>query len=345
MRTWRLAIAGFGTVGRGAAERLAAAQGELRAYGCDARIVGVLDPQVGSVLRPEGLDPERLLAMAAAGESLSVYPGGEPVDGLDAAIDRAEIDVLFEATPTDLKTGGVGLEHVRQALTAGIHVATTNKGPIVLDYPALSQLAAEHGVQLRCEGTVMSGTPLLNVCEGGLAGAGVTGVRGILNGTCNFMLSRMEDGADYDAALREAQELGYAETDPAGDVEGWDAAAKVAILGNLVLGASLTLADVAREGIAGVSRGDIDRARDAGRRLRLVGAVGMRDGVVVDPRVGVEELELDDPLAAVRGAGNLLTIDTDALGAVSIAGPGAGKAATGHALVADLVAIHRTATP
>jgi homoserine dehydrogenase len=191
----------------------------------------------------------------------------------------------------------------------------------------------------------MSGTPLLNVCEGGLAGAGVTGVRGILNGTCNFILSRMEDGADYDDALREAQELGYAETDPAGDVEGWDAAAKVAILGNLVLGGSLTLADVAREGIDNVSRDDVDRAVASGRRLRLVGSVSTRDGSVVDPRVGVEELELDDPLAAVRGADNLLTFDTEALGAVSIGGPGAGKAATGHALIADLVSIHRTSSP
>jgi homoserine dehydrogenase len=151
----------------------------------------------------------------------------------------------------------------------------------------------------------------------------------------------MEDGIDYDEALAEAQQLGYAETDPSGDVEGWDAAAKVAILGNIVLGGALTLADVAREGIVGIGKGDVRSAARQGTRLRLVGSVRTVDGAVVDPKVTVEELPLDDPLAAVRGPGNLLTFETEALGAVSIAGPGAGKAATGHALIADLIAIQR----
>lgn len=338
-------LVGFGTVGQGVAERVRDAGAELAAAGIDVRLIGVVDPVLGSVADESGMDPVALLDAVARRGSLADFPGTRLSDGGAAAIEALAADVVFEMTPTNLRDAEPGLSHVRTALGAGRHVVTTNKGPVALAWPELEALARENGVQLRCEGTVMSGTPLLNVCEGGLAGAGVTAVRGILNGTCNFMLSRMEDGADYDDALHEAQALGYAETDPAGDVEGWDAAAKVAILGNLVLDGSLRLTDVAREGIDGVSRDDIDRASAAGRRLRLVGAVGKGDGSVINPRVGVEALELDDPLAAVRGAGNLLTFETDALGAVSIAGPGAGKAATGHALIADLVAIHRSAAP
>jgi len=342
MRTWRVLLVGFGTVGQGVAERLRDGAHELKAAGLDARIVGVIDPALGSITNAAGLDPSRLLDLASQG-SLGSYPDAMPVEGGAEAIAAIDSDVVFEMTPTNLVDGGLGIGHVRAALSAGRHVATTNKGPVALAWPELSELARANNVHLRCEGTVMSGTPLLNVCDGGLAGAGVHGVRGILNGTCNFVLSRMEDGVEYDEALAEAQALGYAETDPSGDVEGWDAAAKVAILGNLVLGGSLTLADVSREGIVGIGKGDVRSAARQGTRLRLVGSVRSVDGVVVDPQLRVEELPLDDPLAAVSGADNLLTFETEALGPVSIAGPGAGKAATGHALIADLLAIQRQA--
>jgi len=343
VKTWRVLLLGFGTVGQGVAERLRDGATELAAAGLDVQIVGVIDPALGSIAHAAGLDPGRLLDLVARHGSLRDYPDATPVDSGVEAIESIDADVVFEMTPTNLVDGGPGLEHVRAALAAGRHVATTNKGPVALAWTELSELAQANDVQLRCEGTVMSGTPLLNVCDGGLAGAGVYSVRGILNGTCNFVLSRMEDGVDYDEALAEAQQLGYAETDPSGDVDGWDAAAKVAILGNIVLGGDLTLSDVSREGIVGIGEGDVRSAAQQGTRLRLVGSVRAVDGVVVDPKVGVEELPFDDPLAQVRGPANLLTFETEALGPVSIAGPGAGKAATGHALIADLIAIQRQA--
>ncbi len=341
MKTWRVLLLGFGTVGQGVAERLRDGATELAAGGLDARIVGVIDPALGSIASAEGLDPGQLLDLANRSGSLRDYPGATLAGSGADAIEAIDADVVFEMTPTNLVDGGPGLQHVRTALGLGRHVATTNKGPVALAWSELAELARANDVQLRCEGTVMSGTPLLNVCDGGLAGAGVYGVRGILNGTCNFVLSRMEAGVDYDEALAEAQELGYAETDPSGDVEGWDAAAKVAILGNLVLGGALTLSDVSREGIVGIGKGDVRSAARQGTRLRLVGSVRAVDGTVVEPKVGVEELSLDDPLAAVCGPANLLTFETEALGPVSIAGPGAGRAATGHALIADLLTIHR----
>lgn len=343
MRTWRVLLAGCGTVGAGAIERLQSASAELAGHGCDVSIVGVLDPARGSVVRGDGLEPGRLLQMLGSGTSLAGYPGGEPVDGLEQALQRVRADVLFEATPTDLTTGGAGLAHVRAALAAGLHVCTTNKGPVALAWPELREIAAAKGVQLRCEGTVMSGTPVLNLAEVGLAAAGVQAIRGVLNGTCNFILTRMEEGADYDEALRQAQDLGFAETDPRGDVEGFDAAAKVCILANLVLGAGLSLADVHRQGIVDLDPAAVRAAPAAGEHWRLVGEVRrIGDGwrASVQPR----RLPVDDPLARVQGVANLVAFESEALGTVTVSGPGAGAAPTGHALVADLLAVHRAAS-
>lgn len=334
----RLILVGFGTVGRGVAECLIAAASELGRRGFEARVVAVIDPVVGSVVRPAGLDLRRLLQMADDGEPLDRHPDAETVDELGALLDADVADVLVELTPTNLSTGEPGLGHVRAALAARLHVVTTNKGPIALAYPELEVAARAGGVELRFEGTVMSGTPVLSLCERGLAGAGLAGFRGVLNGTCNFMLSRMEEGVSYGEALEEAQRHGYAEADPSGDVDGWDAAAKALILANCVLGADLRLDDVERRGIGELSAEAVRAALDDGETWRLVarverGADGWRAAV------GPETVPRSSPLGGLTGPGNMLVLATDALGDVVISGPGAGRRATGHAVVADLVAI------
>jgi len=339
-RVWRLLLLGFGTVGQGVAARLRAAASELLGHGCVPRIVGVVDPVLGSVACVDGLDPGQLLEMVAAGTPLSSYAGARSLGDALEAIESVDADIVLEMTPTNLRTGEPGLGHVRRALELGRHVCTTNKGPVALAWRELSRLAGANGVQLRCEGTVLSGTPVFGLVEGGLAGAGVESVRGVVNGTCNFMLGEMEAGRSYDEALGEAQRLGYAETDPSGDVEGWDAAAKIAILGNLVLGADLSLGDVERRGIVDLDSTEVQAAVARGRRWRLVGGVGRSEQgwrAFVEPRL----LDAGDPLATVSGPTNLLVFDTEALGEVTIIGPGAGREATGHALISDLLAIHR----
>lgn len=338
----RTLLVGFGTVGRGLARCLIDAAPEMRAVGLEPRVVGVVDPVTGSVARDAGLDPARLLAMAEAGEDLGGYPEGRSLEDAVTAIRSVDADVVLEMTPTDLRSGGAGLEHVRAALGAGRHVATTNKGPVALAWTELSELAREHHVQLRCEGTVLSGTPVLNLHEAGLRGAGLRSVRGVLNGTCNFILGEMEAGKSYAEGLAEAQRRGYAETDPGGDVDGWDAAAKVTILANLLLDAGVGLDAVRRTGISGLDAERVREAPSLGRRWKLVGeARPDGDGweLVVEPR----ELPDRDPLARVEGPGNVVVFETRALGEVSIYGPGAGREATGHALISDLLAIHGSA--
>ena len=256
----RLILVGFGTVGRGVAESLLASEPELLVAGAEPRVVAVVDPVVGSVRHEGGLDLGTLLKLADTGESLASYPGAKPAADLKEVLEAAGGDVLVELTPTDLHTGEPGLGHVRAALKAGLHVVTTNKGPIALAYDDLRNRAHKAGVQLRFEGTVLSGTPVLNLCEAGLTGAGIRGIRGVVNGTCNFILTEMEGGTGYAKALSKAQHLGYAEADPSGDVEGWDAAAKVLILANSVLNANLKLGDVNRTGITGLTVDDIQTA-------------------------------------------------------------------------------------
>jgi homoserine dehydrogenase len=220
----------------------------------------------------------------------------------------------------------------------GMHVVTTNKGPVALSYQELDRLAAEKDVRFLFEGTVMSGTPLINFIRENLAGCDIREIKGILNGTTNYILTRMEEGLSYEEALKKAQELGYAEAVPDADVLGWDALAKVTILAKYVFGAEAKPLDYPCEGITGITAALIAEAKTRDRRFKLIGKV-WRDGNIVKASVAPEELDLAHPLASVLGATNAVTITTDALGDVTVVGPGAGKEATGYSMLVDLIAI------
>ncbi|HZY41526.1 MAG TPA: homoserine dehydrogenase, partial [Anaerolineae bacterium] len=259
MQTYRLALIGFGNVGQGFA-RILRDQGDdlARRFGAQFQIVAVCDLLKGSIYDPNGFDPATLLEAVSATGTLRV-------DGLSAAqrdwdalqtIERSQADIIIELSYTDLKTGEPAITHLRRALESGKHVITTNKGPIALKYPELKALADAHGVEIGAEGTVMSGTPSLRMAQELLAGAGIRKVQGIINGTTNYILTQMEAGAPYAEALKDAQAKGYAEADPTGDVEGFDAAGKVVIMANLLMGQALTLSDVDRTGITQLTPDD-----------------------------------------------------------------------------------------
>ncbi len=336
----RLVLIGFGTVGQGFAELLLEERDRLAAeHGLVWKVVGIADTVKGCTYDPGGIDLAAALEAAKAGARLTGCPGGDGWDAL-TMIGNADADVVLEATFTDLDTGEPATGHVRAALERGMHVVTTNKGPVALHAAELSALAAARGVRFLFEGAVMSGTPLLNLVRECLAGAGVEEVAGILNGTTNFILTRMEEGLSYDAALAEAQQRGYAEAVPDADVEGWDALAKATILANVVFGAALRPADIPCRGITGITAEDVARAVREGQRYKLVGRV-WRDGGAVRAEVAPRLVALTHPLAAVAGATNAATIRTRALGEVTVVGPGAGRRETGYAMLNDLVHIGR----
>ena len=341
MKTYRLALIGFGNVGQGFAQILVERGAWLKEHAeLDLVIVAVSDQLKGSLYDPNGLDPRALLEAVRTSGRVDAVPA--PHHGWDAlrTIDEADADVVIELSYTDLKTGEPASTHLKRAIQAGRHVITTNKGPIALRYPELKALADRRGVSIGVEGTVMSGTPTLGLASDYLVAAGVERIQGIINGTTNDILTQMESGATYAAALAEAQAKGYAEADPTGDVEGFDAAGKVVILANLVMGASLSMADVDRVGITGLTPEDIRAAAAAGERWKLIGKVETVEGRVI-ASVRPTRLPVSHPLASVSGPTNAITFTTALLGDVTVVGPGAGRLATGYALVSDLLALSR----
>ncbi|HVN55194.1 MAG TPA: homoserine dehydrogenase [Anaerolineaceae bacterium] len=339
MQTYRLALIGFGNVGQGFAQILCEQGPRLEEqFGLRLQIVAIADTLKGNLYDPEGLDPAALLEAVRTSGRVDTVPAA--FHGWDAlrTIDEAAADVVVELSYTDLKTGEPALTHLRRAIAAGKHVVTSNKGPIALRYPELKTLAREHGVKIGIEGTVMSGTPVLRLAEELLAPAGITRIQGIINGTTNYILTQMESGMSYTDALAEAQEKGYAEADPSGDVDGHDAAGKAAILANLLMGGLLIPADVDRTGISALTSQDVAAAKASGERWKLIARVERVDGQVI-ASVRPTRLPLSHPLAAVSGAINAITFTTRLLGDVTLVGPGAGRLETGYAIVGDLLAI------
>ncbi len=341
----KIGLIGCGTVGQGLLEILDRKSEYLKdAYGFESRIVAVTDKLKGSILVPQGIDIRHLLTLLAAGKRVDEYfregATAEVIDPLDM-IEKCEADIIAELTYTDIKTGEPATSYIKKALRTGKHVVTSNKGPAALYYGELSKLARQNNLHFRIEGTVMSGTPVFSLCEAGLAGNEYHEIKGILNGTTNFILSKMElEGMEYGEALALAQKLGYAEADPTADVEGYDALAKIVILSNVLLGGELTTADVKREGIAGLSRSLVMTAKEQGFRYKLI-AQTKKVGAKIEASVSPQKLPLSDPLAGVMGAHNALTFDTDLMGKVTIQGAGAGKIETGYSILSDILAIHR----
>ncbi|MEZ5083937.1 MAG: homoserine dehydrogenase [Bacteroidales bacterium] len=255
-------------------------------------------------------------------------------------VKESDTSVWCELTYTDLNTGGPAVDHVKAALSAGKHVVTSNKGPAALFYPEMKKLADANHCKFMIEGTVVAGTPVINLADGPLAGCTISKIRGILNGTTNYMLTEMEKGMAYDEVLKIAQEKGYAEADPTGDVEGYDARGKVTILANIVMNAGIKITDVPCQGITKISPADIAKAKTENKRWKLIGSMEMKEGKIITS-VKPEMIDIGHPLAGVSGATNALTFSTDLLGDVTIVGPGAGKIETGFAILTDLLAIHR----
>ena len=337
MKTWNIALTGCGTVGMALLELLHEKREMLKnRFHFEYNISLISARSKGILLNPAGLDLDGVLSALHEKNSLSEFP--QSSGSFSELLTESKANILVEATPTNLNTAEPALAHITTALNQNIHVVTVNKGPIALNFNALQALAKAHHVQLRYEGTVMSGTPLIELAQHGLAGAAINRIEGILNGTTNYMLTRMENGASYEEALIEAQELGYAETDPSGDVDGWDAAVKVSILAKALFGVDLPIDQVDRTGISGISSEDIQAADKKGERIRLIATIE-NHGDAIRGSVKPLSLPLTHPLSQVQGVMNAACLTTDTLGPVTLIGAGAGGRETAQALLADILNI------
>jgi homoserine dehydrogenase len=322
------------------AERLAAR------YGIGVTIVGLANARHGFVYDGNGLDLRSTRRLLSSRRPITEQPGVRCWPTAMEGLRATDADLLVEVTASPSTDGEPGFAHMREALRRRIPVVTSNKWPVALRGAELAELARSRGVAFRAESSVMSGTPLLSTLIDGLAGANPVGLRGLLNATANFVLSRMADGASYHDALAEAQAAGLAERDPAADVEGHDAVAKVMILSALVFGRQLRREEVVCRGITDITRAEIDEAASNGRRVRHVATLEFSepDGAgSVSARVEPDQLGSDDPLANIEGTTNALVCRATPIGEVTIIGPGAGPQLAGQGVLSDVIAVARSA--
>jgi homoserine dehydrogenase len=347
-RPLRIWLVGFGTVGQWLARALDSQAERLAArYGIAVRVVGLANARDGFVHDGDGLDLRSMLGLASEGRSLAEVPGVRRSQSAIEGLRATEADLLVEVTASPATDGEPGFAHMREALERGIPVVTSNKWPVALRGVELAALAHSHGVAFRAESTVMSGTPLLGSLVDGLAGAVPIALRGLLNATVNFILSLMAEGASYEDALAEAQRAGLAERDPAADVEGHDAVAKLMILSALVFGRQLRHEQIGRRGISDVARSQIEQAAAGGARLKHVATLEFSepDGAgQVTACVQPELVGNNDPLASIEGTTNAVVCRASPLGEVTIIGPGAGPQLAGQGVFSDLIAVARSGT-
>ncbi len=338
----RIILVGYGIVGKGVTTILARRYAEkVKDYGFNPKIVAIADID-GAVINPRGLSPEKLEEIKQRGYPISSDPDfGQPgIKALDV-IKEVEAEVVVEVTPVNIKTAEPALSHITQAFKTGKHVVTTNKGPLALAMPALTELAEYNNVYLRFSGTVGGGTPMLEFAKRCLAGDRILGIKGILNGTTNYILSEMsQNRVSFQDALANAQKLGYAEREPSMDIDGFDTACKTVILANWILNQKITLKDVDRTGIRDVSLQDLDEASKRGNTIKLIGSIEDKNKPIVKPM----EISKTSPLC-VSGVLNAVTFQCEFAAEQTIIGRGAGGIETAGAVLRDLLDIrHKLAT-
>jgi homoserine dehydrogenase len=332
IRTWNLALIGFGNVGKEFVRLLVEKQALLREqYEMEWKITGIASRRIGWIADTRGLD-----AGAVLNGQFPEVPVWRRPQNVRQWLEAADPNVFFEASSLDRRTGQPAIEHLKAALESGAHAVTANKGPIVYGYRELRDLARLRGRKFLFESTVMDGTPIFSLFPHALPAVEVRGFRGILNSTTNVVLTEIENGLSFDDAVRCAQEIGVAETDPSDDLDGWDPAVKVAALAIVVMGATMTLDQVERVGIRTVAPEQIRAARETGTRYKLVCRAERAAGGGVRASVRPERLPLSDPLAQMEGTTSAVRFDMDVFG-LSIVEHKPGVIATAYGLFADFV--------
>jgi homoserine dehydrogenase len=324
----RIAIFGFGTIGQGVAEVLIRKRDKLQSLIGEYRVVAITDSK-GSIVSEKGVE----LVEAIERKKKGGFRGKKTTE----VIESIDFDVAIEVTPTNVETGEPGLSHILKSIERGANVITSNKGPLVVAFRKIMSSAEKKGVKVCYEATVGGAMPILKLAKSDLAGNDIRVIRGVLNGTCNYILTRMErEKMTYSQVLSEAQELKIAEADPSYDVEGIDSAAKLVILANSVMGMETTFDEVEVVGITEITPEAFEVAANKNYTIRLIAEANKeKEFLKVSPRL----LPRQHPLA-IEGAMNAALIRTDLAGDVVVIGKGAGKYETASAIISDLIEIY-----
>ncbi len=332
----RIIIIGFGAVGEAFAKILHEKEKELlKAFGFKPSIVAVADTN-GAAINPSGLNLDELFRSKKTCGSITLHTRFKSKMSSIEVIESVDADAVVEVTPTNIVNGEPGLSHIMAALKRKRHVITTNKGPLALALPAMMELASYNRVLLRFSGTVGGGTPILDLGRKCLLGDKIISIRGILNGTTNYILTRMdEEGVSMDVALKEAQRKGYAEADPSYDLKGFDAGCKLVIMANWLMNRGVTIRDVDISGLTDITLNDVEEAKRKGCAVKLIASMENKE-LTVKPQL----IPRNHPLC-VWGTLNAVVFRTEYAGEVTIVGKGAGGIETGGAILRDLIDIRR----
>lgn len=332
-----LVLIGFGNVGRSFARLLLRKEAELKErYAITFAITAIATGRHGAALDLNGLDIQRALKVVEAGQPLNVLSAQPAPAEMLELIRTCEAEVLFENTPVNYQTGQPAVDHLRTALSCGMHAITANKGPVVHAYRSLTELARSKGRRFFFESTVMDGAPIFSLFRDTLPAARLLSFRGVLNSTTNLILTRMENGESFDEAVRYAQKIGIAETDPSGDIDGWDASVKVAALVTVLMDTPLKPAEVDRQGIRQITSEEISRAKASGKRWKLV-CSARRTGQGIQAKVSPELVGMDSPMFSVEGTTSIIQFETDVLGLLSVVESDPGPDTTAYGLLADFI--------
>ena len=330
----RIILCGFGVVGQSLVKLFDSRSDDLYSkYGLKPRVVGVFDSK-GSAVNSSGLNLSKLVDTKKKFGTVKNYSKNQnSMSGVEM-LKNIEADVLIETTASNYKDAEPGMTHITTAMKKGMHVISVNKGPLALAFPSLMELAMYNQVMLKFSGTVGGGTPILDYAKNSLRGERITSFSGILNGTTNYILSNMSTGLSFESALKDAQDKGYVEADESLDLDGLDAAAKLVILANWIMGMKVTLPDIDCTGIRKVTTEDIKKAEKSNCSVKLIASCNKK--LVVSPK----EVSNDDPLC-VNGTLNAIAFTSEHSGTQTIIGRGAGGTETASSILRDLLDIRQ----
>ena len=307
-------IVGFGFIGKEAVRALYKKMDIIKRLDEEFRVVGISDSK-GYIYDEKGLNLEKLINIERLSDYMAYNEGGSA----EELIEEKDIDLMVEATPTNIENGEPGLTFIRKALKRGIHVVTSNKGPLVVAFKELTTLAKTNNCHLLYEGTVAGALPVFSLVRRCLQGDKIRRIMGILNGTTNYILSKMYfEGTSFELALKEAQERGITERDPSYDVDGIDAACKIVILANALMNKDIRFEDVKRTGIRRITQEAVSLAKKANFAIKLIGIIDKQ--IEVAPKL----VPINHPLC-VHGTLNAIHIESDLAGRITLVGYGAGK--------------------
>ena len=340
MKELKLALIGFGNAGQAFAKMLLEKEEEVRKkYNTRITVVAITTKTRGNLIDAWGIDLDKALKNVQNSGRFDKILGFSENSTSQSIVDKVDYDVLVELTPLEFSSGKIAANHIRGALKRGKHAITANKGPVAWAWKELTELAERNHCRFLYETTIMDGTPVFNMKRGSLRLCEITGVKGILNSATNYILCEMEKGRKMEEILEDGKEQGFIEANPANDIEGHDAAAKVAVLANVFMGADMTPLDVECEGIQNITELDIKNAAEKNAVIKLMCRIEKDENGKIRGKVAPEEVDKKDIYASIEGTSSVLTIQTDLMGTLTVIEEAPEVQQSAYGIFADLMAI------